>query len=55
MCPYLECQEDLGVQGALGNHGIHNLHGSTCCSLGAALRFVETKKKMEKETSGKGI
>lgn len=56
VCPYLECQEDLEVQGALGNHEIHNLHGNTCCSLGAVLQLVETKKKMMiKETSGKGI
>lgn len=40
--PYLECQEGLEAQGGLGNHGIHNLHDNTCCSLGAVLQFVET-------------
>lgn len=40
--PYLECQEGLEAPGDLGNHGIHNLHDNTCCSLGAVLRFVET-------------
>lgn len=47
--PYLECQEGLEAQGDLGNHGIHNLHDNTCCSLGAVLRFVETWKQWEKK------
>lgn len=42
---YLECQGGRGAPGGLGSLGSCILHGNTCCSLGAVLRFVETLKR----------